>query len=272
MMSKVDIKLLKKLREITNAPLKDCKKALIEAWDDLTKAQEVLRKQWAIKAAKKADRQTDEWIVKVKQENGTIIGVKLACETDFVAKNEEFLKSADKLVDIISSFKEETIKSMNDVSEDEKEQINNIISDTVAVVWENVKVINIFKMKADQAFIYEHPGNKVVGVVIYNSSNEKAEEVAKEIALQAVAMNPEYIKIEDIPSDIKDKFYKEFKEEVAALWKPDNIIKNIVKGKLNKYFSSMVLLEQQWIRDDAKKIKSIIPWDFDIIDVIRYSI
>ena len=271
-MSKVDIKLLKRLRELTNAPLKDCKKSLLEAWDNLEKAQEVLRKQWAIKAAKKADRKTNEWIVKVKQENGIITGVKLACETDFVAKNEHFIESADKLLDIILSFKKETINSMDDISEDEKEQINNIISDTVAVVWENVKVIDIFKMKADQAFVYEHPGNKIVGVVIYNSSNGKDKEVAKELALQTVAMNPEYIKMEDIPSEIQDKFYNEFKEEVIASWKPENIVENIVQGKLNKHFSSMVLIEQQWIRDNTKKIKSIIPWDFDLVDVIRYSI
>jgi len=71
-------------------------------------------------------------------------------------------------------------------------------------------------MKADQAFVYEHPGNKIVGVVIYNSSNGKDKEVAKELALQTVAMNPEYIKMEDIPSEIQDKFYNEFKEEVIA--------------------------------------------------------
>lgn len=271
-MSKVDIKLLKKLRELTNAPLKDCKKALVEAWDDLDKAQEVLRKQWAIKAAKKADRETNEWIVRVKKENWYVVGVKLACETDFVAKNEQFIQAADKLLDLILSFKEDTINSLEDISDDEKEQINNVISETVAVVWENVKVIDIFKMKVDQAFVYEHPGNKIVGIVIYNSSDDKAEEIAKEIALQAVAMNPEYVKMEDIPEDIKNKYYNEFKEEVIASWKPENIVENIVQGKLNKHFSSMVLLEQPWIRDESKKVKSLICWDFNLIDVIRYSI
>lgn len=271
-MSKVDIKLLKKLRELTNAPLKDCKKALLEAWDNLEKAQEVLRKQWAIKAAKKADRETNEWIVKVKQENGIISGVKLACETDFVAKNEQFLKTADKLVDIISSFKEDTINSLDDISDEELNQINNIVSDAIAVLWENVKVIGILKMKAGQVYIYEHPGNKVAGIVLYKSSNEKADDVAKELALQGVAMNPQYIKMENIPQDIKDKFYTEFKEEVINSWKPENIVENIVQGKLNKHFSSMVLLEQPWIRDDSKKVKSIVPWDFDLIDFIRYSI
>lgn len=271
-MSKVDIKLLKKLRELTNAPLKDCKKALIESWDDLEKAQEVLRRQWAIKAAKKANRETNEWIVRVKKEDNIVIGVKLACETDFVAKNEKFIESANKILDIILSFEEESINSMDDLSSNEKEKINNIISDTVAVVWENVQVAGILKIKADQSFVYEHPGNKVAGVVVYNSTNKKANEIAKELALQSVAMDPEYIRIEDIPQDIKDDLYYKFKEEIITSWKPENIVENIVQGKLNKYFSSIVLIEQQRIRDDSKKVKSIIPWDFELVDVIRYSI
>jgi len=217
-MSKVDINLLKRLRELTNAPLKDCKNALLDAWDDLEKAQEILRKQWAIKAAKKADRQTNEWIVKVKQENGFVVCVKLACETDFVAKNEQFIQNAEKILNIILSFKKENINSIDNLSENEKEAINNIISGTIAVVWENVKIINILKIKADQVFIYEHPGNKIVGITIYNSSDENSDIVAKEIALQVVAMNPEYIKMEDIPKDIKYKFYNEFKEEILKSW------------------------------------------------------
>ncbi len=271
-MSKVDIKLLKELRQLTNAPLKDCKKALLEAWDSLEKAQEVLRKEWAIKAAKKADRETNEWIVKVKKEDSTILGVKLACETDFVAKNEQFIDSADKILDLIYSFSEDNISSLDDISEEEKQQVNDIISDTVAVVWENVQVIDILKMKADQAFVYEHPGNKISGIVVYNSTNEKADEIAKELALQSVAMNPDYVKIEDIPQDVRDNLYNEFKEEVISSWKPENIVENIVQGKLNKHFSSMVLTEQQWIRDDSKKIKSIMPWDFELVDIVRYSI
>jgi elongation factor Ts len=90
-MSKVDINLLKKLRSITNAPLKDCKKALIEANGDLDEAQEVLRKMGAVKAAKKADRETSEGIVRVRKEGDTLVAVQLACETDFVAKNEQFV-------------------------------------------------------------------------------------------------------------------------------------------------------------------------------------
>ena len=270
-MSKVDISLLKKLRSLTNAPLKDCKSALIEADGDIDKAQEILRKMGAIKASKKADRETNEWIVKVKYIDPYIIGVKLACETDFVAKNEQFIKAADKIIELLSSFDKE-ISSLDELNEDELAKLNDIVAETVAVVWENVKVLDVLKKKVDQAYVYEHPGSKVVGIVVYKSSNPDAQNIAKEIALQAVAMNPQYVSMDKIPEDEIKKLEAEFREEVLSSGKPENIVDNIVKGKLNKYFSEITLLEQPWIRDDSKKLKSIVPGDFELIDVIRYSI
>jgi len=271
-MSKVDIALLKKLRSITNAPLKDCKASLIEAEWDIDKAQEILRKMWAIKAAKKADRETNEWIVKVIYNNWYVVGVKLACETDFVAKNEQFIKSSDKLVNTVLNFSIDEIRSLNDLSSNDKEELDWIIADTVSVVGENVRLLDVLKFKAENAYIYEHPWSKVVWIVVYDSSDEKWPEIAKEIALQAVAMNPQYISIDNIPSDIWNKMEKEFRQEVLNSWKPENIVDNIVKWKLNKYFSELTLLEQPWIRDDTKKLKTIIPWDFKLIDVIRFAI
>jgi len=271
-MAKVDIALLKKLRAMTNAPLKDCKAALLEAGDDLDKAQEVLRKKGALKAAKKADRETNEGIVKVKKVGNTIVGVQLACETDFVAKNEQFIQFADKILDTLLSFDKKEINSLDDLTDEQKEQLNNIIADTVAVVGENVKIVSVLKKDVEQAYIYEHPGSKIVGIVEYKSTNPKADEIAKEIALQSVAMNPEYITMEDIPSDVYDKFKAEFTQEVIDSGKPADIAEKIVQWKLNKHFSSMVLLEQPWIRDESKKVKSLISNDFDLLDVIRYSI
>jgi len=132
--------------------------------------------------------------------------------------------------------------------------------------------LDVFKKKVEQAYVYEHPGSKVVGVVIYKSNNPEAENIAKEIALQAVAMNPQYVSLDRIPEEVMKKMEEEFRAEVLASGKPENIVDNIVKGKLNKYFGEMTLLEQPWIRDDSKKLKSIIPADFELIDVIRYSI
>jgi len=271
-MTKVDIKLLKELRSITNAPLKDCKAALVEANWNLDKAQEILRKMWAIKAAKKSDRQTNEWIVKIKLLNDYVAGIKLACETDFVAKNDQFIKAADKIVDTVLSITKNEIKSLDDLLEEEKVKLNDIVAETVAVVGENIKLLDVFKKKVEQAYIYEHPGNKIVGVIVYRSNNPEAENIAKELALQVVAMNPTYVSLDHIPSDVKEKYYNEFKEEALKTGKPENIIENIVQGKINKFFSEITLLEQPWIRDDSKKIKSLISGDFDLIDVIRYSI
>ena len=271
-MSKVNIDLLKKLRSITNAPLKDCKKALIEADWDLNMAQEVLRKMGALKAAKKADRETSEWIVRVKKDNNIVVAVKLACETDFVAKNEQFIWFSDKIIDKLLSFDDKEIESISALSEDKLNQLNEIISEAVAVIGENIKIKDLLKKKVNQAYIYEHPGSKIVGIVVYNSNNSDAENIAKELALQAVAMNPEYISMDKIPENIFRKMEEEFKQEVLASGKPENIVDNIVKGKLNKYFGEMTLLEQAWIRDDSKKVKNIIPSDFELIDVIRYSI
>ena len=271
-MAKVDIALLKKLRAMTNAPLKDCKAALLEAGDDLDKAQEVLRKSGALKAAKKADRETNEWVVRVKYENGTIVAVKLACETDFVAKNEQFISFADKILDTLMWFDKDSITSLEDLSEEERKQLDDIIADTVAVVGENVKIVDVLKKKVGQAYVYEHPGSKIVWIVVYKSNNEKAEEAAKEIALQAVAMNPAYTKVEDIPEEERNKYYEDFKQEVIESGKPADIADKIVQGKLNKLYSELVLLEQPWIRDDSKKLKSIVPSDFELEEVIRYAI
>lgn len=270
-MSKVDIALLKKLRSITNAPIKDCKSALIEANWDIDMAQDVLRKSWALKAAKKADRDTNEWIVKVKKEWEVVVWVKLACETDFVAKNEQFVSFADKILDFLISL-DRNVNSIEDLSDEEMENINNIVAEAVSVVWENVKVVDLFRKIDKQSYIYEHPGNKIVWIVSYISTDNNADEIAKELALQAVAMNPDYIKMEDIPTEEYEARKKEFIEEVVASWKPAEIAEKIVQWKLNKYFSWLVLLEQPWIRDESKKVKSLMSKDFELIDIVRYSI
>ena len=140
----------------------------------------------------------------------------MACETDFVAKNEQFVKAADKLVDTVLSFEKEEINSIDDLTEEEKQKLNDIVAETVAVVGENVKLLDVMKKKVEQAYIYEHPGSKIVGIVVYKSNNPEAEKVAKELALQAVAMNPTYVSMDRIPEEELKKIESEFREEVLA--------------------------------------------------------
>lgn len=266
---KVDINLLKKLRQETNAPLKDCKEALIEAEWDIEKAKQILKKKWALKAAKKADRETNEGIVKVKEfDDGNIVWVKLACETDFVAKNELFHKLAEELINVIKSYNKE-VASLSEI--DDKffnENIKPLIDEYIGKIWENIRLLDAFVRKWN-AYVYSHPWNKIVSIVFYEGNDEN---IAKEVALQVAAMNPKYISVEDIPSDVIEELKQKYREELKDSWKPEDIIDRIIEGKLKKDFSEEVLLEQPYIRDETKKVKDVVWNKITIKEIKRFAI
>lgn len=267
-MWKVDIDLLKKLRNITQAPLKDCKKALIKAEGDIDKAQDILREEGALKAAKKADRQTNEWVVRAKKMWEKIAAVKVACETDFVAKSDKFIEIADKILDEVLSLDKE-IKSIEELDENFVDsKLKPLINEAVAVIWENIKLEDVL-LVIWQAYLYEHPGNKVIWIVKFKWNDEN---IAKEIALQAVAMAPDYVKVEDIPEEILNKYRQQFQKELEWMNKPAEILEKIIDGKMRKIYEEIVLLEQPWIRDDSQKVKNLIKGDFELEDVIRFAI
>ncbi len=266
---KIDINLLKQLRQETNAPLKDCKEALIEAEWDIEKAKEILRKKGALKAAKKADRETKEGIVKVKKiDDDTVIGVKLACETDFVARNELFHQLAEKLIDIVNSYG----KEFNSLDEFDKEFVNSEIQPLIAeYIWkigENIRLLDAF-LRRGKTYVYTHPGDKVVAIVFYEGDDEN---IAKEVALQVAAMNPQYISVDDVPENVIEEMKKRFKEELKDSWKPEDIIDRIVEGKIKKEFAEIVLLEQPYIRDETKKVKEVVSDKINIKEIKRFSI
>lgn len=266
----IDINILKQLRELTQAPLKDCKDVLIEAWGDLQKAQEILKKKWALKAAKKADRDTNEWIVKIIENNWKIIWLKLACETDFVAKNDLFVKLVEDVLDLLKSYWKDVLSLETIDSWYLNDTILPLIQDNIARIWENIRLLDVF-ISSKKWYIYAHPWNKVSSVVYYEGEDSN-QDVAKEIALQITAMNPTYLSIESIPSEIKDSMKAECSKEMEWSNKPADIIEKIIEWKLMKSYNELVLLEQSYIRDDTKKIKNIIPSNMKIVDFKRFAI
>ena len=264
---KVDINLLKQLRQETNAPLKDCKEALIEAEGDIEKAKKILREKWMLKAAKKADRATNEGIVKVRNTSDGVVGVKLACETDFVAKNELFHQLAEKILDIVENIDKE-FETKEEIADFIEEKVQPLIAEYIGKIGENIKLLDAFKKKGN-VYVYRHPGDKVVAIVFYEGGDEN---IAKEIALQVAAMNPRYISKEDIPQQVIDEMKEEFKKQLEWSWKPADIIDRIVEWKLAKEYTEIVLLEQPYIRDETKKIKEILPEWFKIIEIKRFAI
>ena len=247
----VDIARLKELRAMTHAPLKDCKSALEEANGDLGKAQEILREKGALKAASKADRATNEGIVVIKQFGDKTVGLKLACETDFVAKNDTFRWLADQIVEKLSSLDE--ITSYDEVDVNMKETLELVLKDNFVTIGENMQILDVF-VQWGTAYIYTHPGDKVASVIFYTGDKDKA----KATALQVAAMHPQYLTTEDVPADEVAKLQGQFAEEVAESGKPADIVKKIVTGKLQKEWNDIVLLEQISIVDDSKKIKDLL--------------
>lgn len=263
----VDIQLLKQLREITFAPIKDCKEALIEANGDLEQAQELLRKKGITKAWTKADRETKEGLVKLVEKDWWIVALKILCETDFVAKSDTFQEIFSKFLDKLLWIKKE-VMSKEELDESILNDMNNELHELVGKLWENMKIGEII-ITNQNAYMYNHPGNKVASLVFYEWNNP---DVAKEIALQVTAMNPTYVSYDDVSVDYRNKLAEEYREELMKSGKPEAMINQILEWKLRKTLADQVLLEQEYIRDWAKKVREILPSDFKVTNFIRISV
>jgi len=262
-----NIELLKQLREISFAPLKDCKEALAEANDDLTLAQDILRKKGISKAGNRAERETKEGIVKIVEKDGKTVGLKLLCETDFVAKNENFQALFDSVLDKIAEGSKE-ITALADLDPAVAETVENEVKEFIGKTGENMKIGSVL-VTHKKAFIYNHPGNKVASLIFFEGGND---EVAKELALQVTAMNPTYVSFDEVDQGQVAQMKEEFGAELKAAGKPEAMIAQIVEGKIKKALAENVLLEQSYIRDESKKIKDILPADMKVIGFIRMAI
>lgn len=264
----ISVDLIKELREITMASLKDCKESLIEANGDIEQAKEILKKKWLASAMKKWDRETKEWKFGYKISWDRIGICKLWCETDFVAKNEIFISLIDSVLDI--AMEGGDIESYDQLDWSKKDQIDALVWEIVWKLGENMRVADLIikPIWADHAYTYLHAWDKLIAIVYYNG--EVDQDSIKKVALQIAAMDPLYLSVENIPSEDVEKMKKEFKDEVIASGKPEAVAENIVNGKLNKKYSEIVLLEQGYIWDESQKIKDIV-WDAKIVWFDRMS-
>ncbi|MBS8121795.1 translation elongation factor Ts [Candidatus Vampirococcus lugosii] len=264
-----DIKLLKKLRETTKAAFKDCKEAIEKTGGDFDASVEYLKEKGASKAAKKFDRDTNDGVVKVLKINGKNVGVKLGCETDFVAKSPDFHALVEEILNIFGENLD-SIDSLNDVDSDFIDNnLTPIINSAIGTIGENIKLLDVF-VDSGKSYIYSHPGDKIITVVYYDGGD--FDDSAKEIALQITAMDPEYKSIQDVPSDYIEAIKNGFREEIESSGKPKEVLEKILEGKVSKHFGDIVLMEQSYIRDESKKMKDILPDGFDFLKFRRYSI
>ena len=261
---------VKKLREMTGAGMLDCKKALEEAGGDLEKAKEILRIKGLAKAEKKAGRETKEGIVYVVLSDDRKRGamIELNCETDFVARNEEFRKLAERITKHILETEENRDKSgegeeiLNQKLYDEPDKtIEILIKEAIAKIGENIKLSRYCRYDTeDYLHSYVHGGGRI-GVLLDFKAPELSEQVIRlvqDIAMQIAAMRPEYVRVEDIPKEVLDRERKILREQALGEGKPEHIVDKIVEGKLKKFYQEKVLLEQPFIKDDKKKVGQVI--------------
>ena len=256
-MSNITASDVNKLRKSTGAGIMDCKKALVEANGDFDLAIENLRKKGQKVAAKRADRDSSEGavIAKVNDANDTGIIISLNCETDFVAKNESFVELANQIATIALSAntKDELLSS-----DFENMTVQEKLIEQTGVIGEKLEIGSFERISSEYVGSYIHAGNKIATIVGLSNSFDGASEVAKNVSMQAAAMNPVALDENGVSKDVIEKEIEIAKDQLRAEGKPEAMLDNIAKGKLKKFFKENTLVNQAFIKDNKLSVTDYI--------------
>jgi elongation factor Ts len=282
----ISASLVKELREKTGAGMMDCKKALTESSGDFEKAIEILRKKGAAVAAKRAERSANEGIVKIQILNGgkKAVVLEVNCETDFVAKSDDFLAFADLAMNAIVTSNPANVEELLNVTYNGK-NVRDELSSIVGKIGEKIEVSRFKVVEVQNGMLvdYIHHGSKL-GVVVKAENTDGVDEsklttLLKDIAMQTAAMRPTYLTREQVPQDAIDKEKDIYKELARKEGKPENILEKIAEGRLGKFYQEVCLLDQAFVKDNSKSISAVIA-DFNkenssaikLTDFIRYQL
>ena len=267
---------VKELREKTGAGMMDCKKALEACEGNMDKAVDWLREKGIAKAAKKESRIAAEGLCQIKEDGNTAVIVEVNSETDFVAKNDEFTGFVDYLVDQILKNDVETIEDVLAIK-DGDETINDKLVALTAKIGEKISFRRFEKVtKEDEEIFgtYKHLGGKIGTIVVLKGGND---EVAKDVAMQACAMNPTAVNRDGVPADMveheKEVIKNEIKNDEKNAKKPDDIIEKMSIGRLNKFYKEICLEEQDFIKDSGMNVKTYVKnAGGEIVSMVRFAV
>ncbi len=246
---------INKLRQMTGAGMMDCKKALTEAAGDFEKAIDELRKKGQKVAANRSDRDSKEGFIVAKTTEDKKRGVVLAvnCETDFVAKNEDFGKFVNNVLEIAIAKNPKTADELKALAYDNKISIAEKLIEQTGVIGEKIELKKYEVVEAAQVVAYNHPGNRLATVVGFNSAKVNAE-VAKDVAMQVAAMAPVAVDKGDVSTETLQREIEIGKEQARQEGKPEEMLEKIALGKLNKFYKESTLLNQEFIKDNKKTV------------------
>ena len=248
-----------RLRQATGAGMMDCKKALTETNGDVEAAVDWLRKKGQKVSEKRADREANEGLaIAMQNEDGTTgVVISLACETDFVAKNEDYIKFAQDIADLamrhLPADKEALLAlDYNGLP------LSDAITEQTGKIGEKIEVQDYATISAAQVEGYNHSNGKVSVLVGLTQSGEAAAEAGRDIAMQIAAMSPIAIDETGVPEDVKAREMEIGREQARAEGKPENIIDRIAEGKLKAYFKDNTLLNQKFVKDAGKTVSQFL--------------
>ena len=279
-----DLEKIKHLRQSTGAGFKDCNVAINESGGDLDKAAEILRVKGISKASKKMSREAKEGVVALSGDQNKTSVIEVNCETDFVAKNEDFINFVKELSEINNSVDSDIDKLKKSIMKNKKSVEENLVL-MIAKIGEKITLGRAKTLNHENSknYFYLHTVVKdnlsKIAVIASINSKEKSEKIdlfGKQLSMHIAASNPITVNPSEIKQEILDKEQELVKEELKNSGKPEDIAKKISSGKMNKFKENNSLMTQQWVMEPKKKVKNIIEElgfkDLKIIDFYRIKI
>ena len=256
-MSKISAADVNKLRKATGAGMMDCKKALVEAEGDFDSAVEILRKKGQKVAANRADRDSSEGAVIARVNDEATVGVIVSvnCETDFVAKNESYVSLANQLADValghdsLDSFLAADFNGMS---------VADKLTEQTGVIGEKIEIGGFERLEGAFVGSYIHAGNKIATLTSLSAGVDGAAEAAKNVAMQAAAMNPIALNEEGVDAATVEKEIEIAKDQLRQEGKPEAMLDNIAIGKLKRFFKDNTLVNQAYIKDAKQSVSDYV--------------
>lgn len=275
-MAQISAKDVKSLRERTGAGMMDCKKALTEAEGDIERAIELLREKGLSKAAKRAGRDTTEGAVAISIDGGQGTMVELGCETDFVSKNDQFQGLVQELADALRAAGPIDDVAAALAASMGGETVESQLAAAVSRVGENIQLKRVVSLEVDGVVGgYVHGGGKLgVLVGVATATPADVEDSARDLAMHVAAADPTPLAVDrdGIDKAVVEKEESILRAQALESGKPENIVENIVKGRINKFFAEHCLLEQPFVKDPDKKVGEIVADGASVVGFVRFKL
>ncbi len=279
-----DIEKVKQLRKSTGAGFKDCNAALKESNGDLDKAAEILRVKGIAKASKKMSRSATEGVIVTSGDDIQTSLIEINCETDFVAKNDDFIEFVKELGDLNNQY-QSNLEELKKASMKNNKTVDENLVSLIAKIGEKITIGRLKTLKEDGSknYVYQHSVIKdnvsKLAVIVSLKTNDKSEKVdlfGKQLSMHVAASNPIALNSNEINQNVIDKEVNLIEEELKNSGKPDEIAKKISMGKINKFKEENSLMTQDWVMEPKMKVKDILKnleiKDLNISEFIRLKI